>query len=142
MQPEQLEGLKNTFRQQKLPQINNYNRQKNKSQVTITTECITTKKHKYIKQINIMMMILLQFGEKLSQFVMNMHKHIAITLLGNPAHHICAISFDWQWNIHLTEKILGDQGQHKCMIRLDIEWYVYVKKSYYCAQRNAYKEIS
>lgn len=48
MQPEQLEGLKNTFRQQKLPQINNYNRQKNKSQVIITTECITRKKHKYI----------------------------------------------------------------------------------------------
>ena len=93
MQPEQL-NLKNTFCQQKLPQINNYNRQKNKSQVTIATECITRKKHKYIKQINIMMMTLLQFGETLSQFVMDMHKHIAIILLENLAQHICAISFD------------------------------------------------
>ena len=64
---EQLEGLKNTFRQQKLPQINNYNRQKNKSQVPIVTECITRKKeHKYIKQITIMMIIFLQFREALS----------------------------------------------------------------------------
>ena len=43
MQPEQLEGLKNTFRQQKLPQINNYNHPRNKSQVPIVTECITKK---------------------------------------------------------------------------------------------------
>ena len=64
---EQLESLKNTFRRQKLPQINNYNRPRNKSQVIIVTECITRKKeHKYIKQITIMMIILLQFRETLS----------------------------------------------------------------------------
>ena len=63
---EQLEGLKNTFRQQKLPQINNYNRPRNKSQVPIVTECITKKKHKYLKQISIMMMILFQFRGTLS----------------------------------------------------------------------------
>ena len=58
---------------------------------------------------------------------MQMHKHRAIILLENPAQHKCAISFDWQWNIHLTGKILGDKGQHECMIPLDREWYVHVK---------------
>ena len=41
-----------------------------------------------------MMMILLQFREALSQFVTQMHKHIVIILLENPAQHKCAISFD------------------------------------------------
>ena len=57
--------------------------------------------------------MLLRFREALCLFVTQMHKQIAIILLENPVQHKCAISIDWQWNIHLTEKILGDQGQHK-----------------------------